>query len=188
MWGVGCCGGEPQRDLSDSLRELASLPREGLPAGFQRVEEVGRERLRRRERHAVQGADICKGQGDPAVTLTCPRLPGSQCGRRYSISTPGSYLEDLSLETWFSSGMPMSGNILSSQTRETVANGILWVEARDATAAYPSECRIDPSSVASINVYCSEGEKGHTTTVPHPPSHWKLWTTAWGVLWTTCSL
>lgn len=41
VWGVGCCRGEPQRDLSDSLGELVSLPRGGAAvAGFQRVEEV----------------------------------------------------------------------------------------------------------------------------------------------------
>ena len=124
----------------------------------------------------VQAADICKGQGDPAVTLTCPRLPGPQCGRRHSVSTPGSRLEALSLETRSSSGMPLSRNILGHQTREAVASGILWVEARDA-AECPSEHRTDPRTVASINVNCSEAETSHTRTVSHPPSPWELWKT-----------
>lgn len=48
----------------------------------------------RGEEYEVQGEDL-------AVTLTCPRLPGCQCGRQYSIPAPGSCLEDLSLETVF---------------------------------------------------------------------------------------
>lgn len=120
----------------------------------------------------MQGADICKGQGDPAVTLTCPRLPGPQCGRRHSVSTPGSRLEDMSLETWSSSRMTLSRNILGRQTREAFANGILWVEARDA-AEHPSEHRIDPRTVAYINVSAVRLRKAtlEQCPIPHAPGN-----------------
>lgn len=42
----------------------------------------------------------------------------------------------------------MTRNILGSQTGEAVANGILWVEVRDASEC-PSEHRLDPRTVAS---------------------------------------
>lgn len=59
----------------------------------------------------------------------------------------------------------MSRNIWGSKTREAVANGVLWVEARNA-AGCSSEHRIDHKTVVSINVNFSKGEKGHTRTVP----------------------
>lgn len=44
-------------------------------------------------------------------------------------------------------GMSMSRDILGSKTRQAVANGILWVEVRDA-AECPSEHRTVPRTDA----------------------------------------